>query len=508
MSLSHELESPRKLTDVALGIQTVPEISDFIDLPLTGLLPSYLGKGTLYRNGPGRYEITHSDGKIRHVPHWFDGYALLHQFAIDAVNNKVSYRSKFQSNGYIRSLESIPYDEYQEYTFGPSRKNLLGKMSQMWTKSLVDPVTGKPPFPNVNVTVQQIPEKGTVLRTDANLNLKLDEDALEASEFFTFDAIHPSLKGNMSAAHGHYDAVKGEFINYTYEIGADNVAEYFVFRVKSNGNVQVLASFKDVPVYMHSFATTDKYVILCMWPAEVDGSKMITHRSYMDAIEFNKENNTKFVVVSREECCVVATYESDPFYCSHTINAFDTEDGICIDLCRFEDISVLEDLMVENLRYNETCPELNVTRYSLENLTYAIMNGHEVTLKASEKCLSECKLEFPRIHPRLIRKDYRYVYGVDCDEKVFARLTKLDVKTGERLSWGIDRGLKGEPIFVPDPDGRNEDDGCILVVVLDASKEKSCMYILEAKSMSEIARAEVPQIVPLGFHGAFTNVSG
>lgn len=33
----------------------------------------------------------------------------------------------------------------------------------------------------------------------------------------------------------------------------------------------------------------------------------------------------------------------------------------------------------------------------------------------------------------------------------FGKLTKLDVKTGEQLSWGIDGGVKGEPILYQIP---------------------------------------------------------
>lgn len=132
-------------------------------------------------------------------------------------------------------------------------------MSETWTKSPIDPLTGMPSFPNVNLTVQQVYGKGTVLRTDANLNITLDEDTLEASEFFTFDALDSSLSGSMSASHGHYDAVKDEFINYTYTIGPDKLTEYFVFSVKPNGNAEILrvATVKDISIYMRSCATTD-----------------------------------------------------------------------------------------------------------------------------------------------------------------------------------------------------------------------------------------------------------
>lgn len=77
-----------------------------------------------------------------------------------------------------------------------------------------------------------------------------------------------------------------------------------------------------------------------MWPAELDGSRMIAHKSYMDGKDFKKQRNTTFVAVTREERRVVAAYESRLFFCFHTVKCFDTEDGIYIDLCRYEDTTI------------------------------------------------------------------------------------------------------------------------------------------------------------------------
>ena len=51
------------------------------------------------------------------------------------------------------------------------------------------------------------------------------------------------------------------------------------------------------------------------------------------------------------------------------------------------------------------------------------------------------------------------------------------------------------------PDGRREGDGVALSVVLDARRRTSFLLVLDARSFTERARAEVPQPVPFGFHG-------
>ena len=47
------------------------------------------------------------------------------------------------------------------------------------------------------------------------------------------------------------------------------------------------------------------------------------------------------------------------------------------------------------------------------------------------------------------------------------------------------------------------DDGVVLSVVLDGIRRKSALLVLNAKSMEETARTEVPHYIPFGFHGHF-----
>jgi beta,beta-carotene 9',10'-dioxygenase len=61
-----------------------------------------------------------------------------------------------------------------------------------------------------------------------------------------------------------------------------------------------------------------------------------------------------------------------------------------------------------------------------------------------------------------------------------------------------------EPSFVPSPDVRAEDDGVILSVLLDGSTETSSLLVLDAQTFEEVARAEAPQRIPMGFHHQHT----
>ena len=55
------------------------------------------------------------------------------------------------------------------------------------------------------------------------------------------------------------------------------------------------------------------------------------------------------------------------------------------------------------------------------------------------------------------------------------------------------------------PAARAEDDGVLLSVVLDASARTSYLLVLDARDLSEIARARVPHHIPFGFHGLYAS---
>jgi carotenoid cleavage dioxygenase-like enzyme len=55
----------------------------------------------------------------------------------------------------------------------------------------------------------------------------------------------------------------------------------------------------------------------------------------------------------------------------------------------------------------------------------------------------------------------------------------------------------------PPPAGERDDAGVLLSVLLDGRKGVSFLLALDAGSLRELARAEVPHHIPFGFHGQF-----
>jgi torulene dioxygenase len=113
-----------------------------------------------------------------------------------------------------------------------------------------------------------------VAKTDANRLQVIDPDSLEPLELTTYARLDPRLDGQFSAAHGCTDPETGEYFNYVQKFGQRSV--YKVFRATPDvvggggkAKVDILAEIRDAPMaYVHSFAMTKKYVVLCIWQSD------------------------------------------------------------------------------------------------------------------------------------------------------------------------------------------------------------------------------------------------
>ena len=64
-------------------------------------------------------------------------------------------------------------------------------------------------------------------------------------------------------------------------------------------------------------------------------------------------------------------------------------------------------------------------------------------------------------------------------------------------------GMGSEPVFVKDPNGKEEDDGWVLSYVYQPEFDKSEVSIIDSRAFDDgpIARIHLPVRVPYGFHG-------
>ena len=88
------------------------------------------------------------------------------------------------------------------------------------------------------------------------------------------------------------------------------------------------------------------------------------------------------------------------------------------------------------------------------------------------------------------------------DSSFLDRLVHVDVEHGsQEATWEQENCYVGEPVFIPRPGSREEDDGVVASLTLDAGAGRSALLLLDARTLGQLARAELPHVIPFDFHG-------
>ena len=281
----------RTMTSSAAGFENAPEKRVPVDLVVRGNIPSWLS-GVLYRTGPGTTRIPlvgssdSSKSETYNIQHWFDGLTMHHRFEIFPGGTRVSYRSRKGTE----DLENRVANErrYPTVSFGQPidpcqsifRKfftvfQIMGeeaRIGKSTPSSANVGVTLAPDMPGINLSHKNettTNPRYLVSKTDSAALQVIDPESLEPLKLMSYKSIDHRLDGQLSAAHGCRDKETGEFYNYSCKF-AGRFPVYKIFKISANGEVDILAEIRDAPAsYIHSFAMTTRYIVLCVWQAHI-----------------------------------------------------------------------------------------------------------------------------------------------------------------------------------------------------------------------------------------------
>lgn len=530
-----------------IGFETFQEQTSPVELKVSGKIPVYAA-GVLYRTGPGGYQVETDSKDTFAASHWFDGFSQTHRFVLaspeggDHVTN-VTYNSRHTCNGLIEDIRKK--GDLGKVTFGQKQdpcesffKKVMSSFQAVAAgqANAVDVVnvgvTVKPNMPMPGHPSSQLGPKdengisNLWVKTDVATLQSINPTTLEPNDVARHPKLHPSLKGPFTAAHSRTDPLTGDWYNYNLDVG--RISTYRVFRVSSStGKTDILATISGGNVraaYLHSFMLTDRYVLLCIYGAYLGagGAKVLWTKNMLDALEFHPDKKNVWLVIDRlGSKGLVGVYESEPHFAFHPVNAWDlpseTEPGkfdIFTDVPVYRNLDVLKRFYYDNMKStspsaltytkSDSC-RANITRFKLSSIGSSSVS---VTSKAQPvevvfEGASTDTPELPTFNPKFACKPSRYIYGVsDRGNSTFLDgILKFDSVTRTSKSWSVHAQSPGEPIFLPDPQGKDEDDGVLLSVVLDGTKGKSYLLCLDAKSFEERGRAEMESAFPFGFHG-------
>lgn len=462
-------------TDGRLGFTTQENELALDDVPVAGSFPDWL-TGTLVRTGPAKFEAGE-----RSVNHWFDGLAMLHGFSFS--DGRVSYANRFLRSKQYEAVERDGELSYLEFASDPCR-SLFRRVQALWKQGITD---------NGAVNVTRLGDEYLAL-TESPLPVVFDPQTLET--IGRPDWAPRAVPGIHASAHPHHDRARNELVSYAIHLGA--MSSYRLYTQAAGGRSRIVGKVAArEPAYMHSFALTERYAVLIDQPFCVNPARIaFSGKPFIENYRWRPERGTSFLVLDRATGELVARCEGPPLFVFHTVNAWEDGGEIVLDMCSYEDASIVDSLYLERLRAEDwtTASPPVLKRYRLP------LDGGAVR----EEQLVEIPFELPRIdYARRNGRPYRYAYGTSGTGAGphFDVIAKVDTDDGSWSGWSEPGCFPGEPVFVREPGSEREDAGVCLSVVLDAERGRSFLLAVDAGSWEELGRAEVPQHIPFGFHG-------
>lgn len=465
------------------------------DLPVTGRIPDHLD-GRYLRNGPN--PVAEVDPAVYH---WFSGDGMVHGVALRGG------QARWYRNRWVRS---------------PRVSATLGEVP-------AGRLDGRAGMLSLGANTNALSHAGRTLALVeggvANYELTDELDTVGTCDF------DGTLAGGY-AAHPHRDPRTGELHAVSYSFARGRTVQYSVIDTQGRARRTVDIEVGGSPM-MHDFSLTEKYVVIYDLPVTFDpmqvlprevppwltlparlvlqsligrvrvpspiAARMNRTARHTDRMPYawNPRYPARIGVMPRENGGNnnVRWFEIEPCYVYHPLNAYSEFRGdaefLVLDVVRY-------DRMFDRDRRGpgESTPMLD--RWTINLATGAV--GTERTDDASQ--------EFPRINEELLGARHRFGYTVGAQFAGGSGLFKHDFATGSRqvATLGAEV-LLGEMSFVPNPDGRAEDDGILMGFGYDRDRDEGQLLLLDAQTLERVATVHLPQRVPMGFHGNWAPAS-
>ncbi|XP_037512559.1 carotenoid-cleaving dioxygenase, mitochondrial-like [Rhipicephalus sanguineus] len=509
-------------------IENRQEVVEQISTRVIGTMPEWVS-GKLFRLGPGMWEL---DGGFS-LQHWFDGAAILSSYEIH--KGKVYYSSRYLESEAYKKMSTVNRPVVTEFgtkCYPDPCKNIFSRFfAAMVPSDLTDNNFG-----NVYTLGDEL-----FCTSETCFVWKVDQDSLEVIQRYDVNKL---VSVNLASAHP-ITLEDGT----SYNLGASFISglKYHIVKIpppsqgcaglkRASVAYHIPSSWKTTFSYYHSFGMTRNYVVFVEQPLLVNTIRLIGSRikgySFKDCFDWTPKEKTRFVVIDRNTGTVLRTrFLADPLFFFHAVNAFEDDGHIVFDMVAYDDASIMDRYYLDRFRngmnedFDPDC-QGHFRRFvipvskagsamegDLVSLSYSEAHAYrrdDSTIWLTHEEMGYKGYDLPTINPKYQGKPYRYTYGSGNFERLGEcrnAICKLDIQSREMHLWReSDTQFPSEAIFMANPDGIDEDDGVLLSVINDVDYDKpDFLLVLDARTMTEIARAQVPHPVRActSIHGCF-----
>lgn len=446
---------------------------------IDGEIPPDL-EGTLFRNGPGLLDVCGTP-----IHHPFDGDGMV--CAVTFKGGRAHFQNRYvRTEGYIR--ERAAGKSLYRGVFGTQK-------SGGWLANLFN-------FDLKNIANTNVIYWGDRLLAlwEAAQPYRLDPSTLETLGLDDLDGL--LAPGDAFAAHPRIDPNDGEPVLVNFAIKPGLTSTIVVYELDTQG--KLLRQYDhSVPgfAFIHDFAITPNYSIFFQNPVSFNPFPFaLGLRGAAECIQFDPQAKTRAIVLRRDGGGA-RTIEVPAGFVFHHANAFEGEaQQLCVDSICYASFPEVE-------------PGSDFRQVDFENMDPPQLWRFELDLAretATAKILDTRCCEFPRTHPDVVGRPYRYLFlaaahNPSGGNAPHQALFKVDVESDARQLWTAapERGYVGEPVFVPRPGATAEDDGWAIAFVYNAATQTSDVVVLDGRNLARgpIATLHLQQHVPYGLHG-------
>lgn len=366
--------------------------------------------------------------------------------------------------------------------------------------------------------------------TETNYLCQIDPQSLEILD--RIDVVESLKTATTLFAHPHVEN-DGSWISMGMNVKSPRACyEFFRFRADASqtknlcDQAEVIASVPSSHLlglsYFHSFGLTDNFIVFLEQSLIFDFMSFVSgvlfNKAYSECLTMNKHFTTKIHLIDRRTGKLYPQkFYTQPLFVFHHINAYEVYNAqselvqVNVDIVSYD----VDEFDLNKFTYQDMFTERTIGKNFMKSLAQRIKIPITDVKSEPVRCdvfnlNSDIVVELPTInYARFNGKPYKYMYGVNYFKMPFS-VVKLNVDdprdSKERNFIGDGENLlPSEPVFVERPEGVEEDDGLLLVLVLSNKRDYLC--ILDARDLSQLACAHVPDGVKTSFtfHGFFAD---
>lgn len=474
------------------GFDPVHDELDRVELAVQGTLPGDL-QGVYLRNGTNR-----QFAETRSRLHMFNGAGMLHQVQIR--DGRAWYSNTYIRTprfGYERDAGRELYVEFGDIA-GNGKKGLARIISNALEQRFgLVPRLSSEAAASATTAIQAHHGKLYALQETAYpfaLHTRLEDGLLVLTGEGEFDTFGGALTGPFTA-HPKIDPASGDWHAFSTHLQSGAIT----YSVLSEGELRFyrqVHSAKPALAFVHDGFLTPRTVIFPDLSLRFDPAQM--SREPQSAFYYDEAHPMRFGVLARAdgENAQLRWFDAGMHgHIWHTVNGWEEpgQDG-------GTDLVLVAPVF--------TAYPANVPIHSPEE-PHAHLYKFRFDLASGElrerRCLLEHFYERPSINPQWLGKPSRFAYLLDEEGaggimgSAVLKYDLIDEKAVARFDYGEYRG--GEALFVPRHKAGAEDDGYLVELLM--RDEDAALLILDATSMTELARLPLPRRVPYGVHGCW-----